>query len=284
MDNLSPQGGDLGGKETISTRAHLSIQPSDNVDLLLTGYYSDVRVSWGPYSALSTRSTLVGGIPNAVIVNEPTLFGEPPSNFKDLEVDANSAQSDGGFNRIYGGTFRANFDLDGDAELTSISDYKVLKYFLLLDSDATGIDFLDSITTARVENWSEELRLFKDFGAARLTAGLYYLHIDARTTDLQRLFGLGGVQVSSPFALKTDSYSGFVQGEIDIAPQIMLVGGFRATREKKDYRYDGFVTTLDGRSHCAGAQLPRRAEPVALFVEGADRISPVARSSRLRRL
>jgi iron complex outermembrane receptor protein len=246
MDNISPTGGDLGGKETLSVRGHLAVQPSDSVDLLLTGYYSDVRLSWGAYSALSTRSTLTNGLPNAIVVDDPTLFGEPPSNFRDLEVDANNAQSDGAFNRIGGATFRASIDLGGGAELTSITDYKVLRYFLKLDSDATAIDFLDSLTKARVENWSEELRLYKDFGGARLTAGLYYLHIDARTTDLQRLFGLGGVQVSSPFALETDSYSGFLQGEVDIASQVTLVGGFRATREEKDYRYDGFVQTLDG--------------------------------------
>lgn len=246
IENLSPAGGSLGGKDTVSVRAHIAFQPSDNSDFLVTGYYSDVGLSWGAYTALSTRSTFANGLPNAVIVNEPTLFGQPPSDFRNLKVDANSAQSEGGFNRVGGTTLRASFDLGGDAELTSITDYKVLKYLLLLDSDATGINFLDSITSARVENWSEELRLFKDFGPARLTAGFYYLHIDARTTDLQRLFGLGGVQVSSPFALKTDSFSGFAQGEIDVAQQVTLVAGFRATREEKDYRYDGFLQTLGG--------------------------------------
>jgi iron complex outermembrane receptor protein len=251
MKNLSPTGGDLGGKETVSVRAHLAAQPSDTINLLFTGYYSDVRMSWGPYSLLSTRSVLTGGLPDAVIVGQPTLFGEAPSNYKDLEVNANNAQSHGAFNKIAGATAKAEIDLGG-IDLTSITDYKVLKYKLLLDDDASPVNFLDTTTTARVENWTQEIRLFKDLGGARLTGGFYYLHINAATVDLQRLFGLGGVQVSSPFGLKTNSYSGFAQTDIDLLSQVTLVAGFRATREKKDYRYDAFVQQFDGTAIAPG--------------------------------
>jgi iron complex outermembrane receptor protein len=245
VDNLSPTGGDLGGKETFAARAHLAVQPSSNVDLLFTGYFSDVRQSWGPYFALSTRSTASNGIPNAIIVQQPTLFGEPASNGQDLEVAANSAQSKGAFNKVAGGTFRASFDLGG-TDLTAITDYKVLKYKLLLDDDATEALFLNTTTTARVENFTQELRLYHDFHGARLTAGLYYLNIDASQVDLQRLFGLGGVQVESPFRLKTNSYSAFAQGEVDVTSGVTLIGGFRATREEKSFKYNAFVQNTDG--------------------------------------
>jgi iron complex outermembrane receptor protein len=245
LDNLSPTGGDLGGKETVGGRIHLAAQPSDAVDLLFTVYGIDVKQSWGPYTLLSTRSTVSGGIPNAVIVSDPTGFGQPPSDYQNLKVDANNAQDSGAYNRIFGGTFRLNYDVGG-ATLTSITDYKQLKYLLLLDDDASAIDFLDTHTSAKVANWSEEVRLFKDFHGTRLTTGLYYLNINAETIDLQRLFGLGGVQVSSPFALDTKSASAFAQAEFDVAPTVTLVGGLRATHEKKDYRYDGFVQTLAG--------------------------------------
>jgi iron complex outermembrane recepter protein len=252
LENINPNGGDLGGKETISVRGQLAVQPTGNLDLLFIGYYSDVRQSWGPYTLLSTRSTIAGGIPNAVIVNSPTLFGESPSDFRNLRVNANSAQSSGAYNTIGGGTFKADLDLGDAGDLTAITDYKVLTYDLRLDSDASAISFLDSITTANVENWSQELRYFKDFGGVRLTAGAYYLNINARTTDLQRLFGLGGVQVRSPFGLKTDSYSGFAQAEFSLLPVLTLVTGFRATREEKDYRYNAFVEALDGTPLVAG--------------------------------
>jgi iron complex outermembrane recepter protein len=123
-----------------------------------------------------------------------------------------------------------------------------------LDDDATIVKFVDTWQTARVENWSQELRVYKDSGSFRETGGLYYLHIDASSIDLQRLFGLGGVQVASPFGLRTDSYSGFGQLEVDLAPQLTAIGGFRATKERKDFHYNAFVQTVeampiaDGRS------------------------------------
>ena len=248
LKNSNPAGGDLGGKHSLSLRGQLAAQPSSNVDLLLSAYYSNVRQSWGPYTSFASNSVLINGVPDAVEVPGPiSFFGNPqsPSDYRHLRVDANHAQSSGAFNKISGATFHAKFDLGG-AELTSITDYKVLKYKLLLDDDASAINFLDTITTARVSNWSQEVRLFKNFGRARLTTGAYYLHIDSKTLDLQRLFGLGGVQVSSPFGLKTNSASGFVQAEVDLVPKLTLQAGFRATREQKRYNYSAAVQQLDG--------------------------------------
>ena len=252
LKNTNPNGGDLGGKETVSIRAQIAAQPSSNLGLLLIGYYSDVRQSWGPYTLLSTRSTLSGGIPNAVIVSAPTLFGEPASDFNNLRVDANSAQSRGSYNTIAGGTFKARLDLGAWGDLTAITDYKVLKYNLLLDDDASAATFFDTQTHASVKNWSQELRYFKNFGRVRLTAGAYYLNINSQTIDLERLFGLGGVQIRSPFQLKTDSYSGFAQTELSILPTLTLVTGFRATREEKNYKYNAFVESLAGAPLVAG--------------------------------
>jgi len=244
VTNTSPTGGDLGGKKTTAGRVRLEAEPTDSIDLLLTAYAIDVEQSWGPYFALSTRSVLTNGLPNAVIVAQNTLFGQPPSNGNDLSVNANSAQSTGSFNKVYGGTFRLKFDLGNEADLTAITDYKQLKYHLLLDDDATAISFLNTDTHAAVANYSQEFRLFKDFHGTRLTSGLYYLHIDASETDLQELYGLGGVDVSSPFDLVSNSSSAFTQAEFDVAPTFTLVGGLRATREQKSYQYNAFVETL----------------------------------------
>ena len=75
---------------------------------------------------------------------------------------------------------RFKYDLGGGAELTAISDYaKASAYDLEASTmSASAISYLNSLTTAKVENWSEEVRLFKDFSGTRLTSGLYYLHID----------------------------------------------------------------------------------------------------------
>ncbi|BBD96778.1 TonB-dependent receptor [Sphingobium amiense] len=246
VKNISPTGGRLGGKESVALRGHLAMQPSEAVDLLLTGYYSNVDQSWAPYFMISTRSTLENGIPNSVIVPTASGLGDPPSDIKGRTVDSNHAVSRGAYNRIYGGTFKATADL-GFADFISVSDYKVVKYKALLDDDASPSDLLDTIITAKVKNYSEEARLEKKIGNLNLTGGVYYLHIDSQTVDLERLFApLGNLQVSSPFRLLTNSYSAFVQGEVEVAPKVTLIGGFRATREKKSFTYDAFAQTLDG--------------------------------------
>lgn len=251
VKNISPTGGDLGGKETKAFRAHLQLSPSSNFKVLLTGYYSDVSQSWGPYFAISTRSIIKNGRPDSMVVDEPTLLGTPPSDPANLEVDANHAQSHGGYNKVGGGTLHATLDLDG-WQFSYIADAKSTKYRLLLDDDAMSVNFIDTDTTAHVENDSQELRLYKDFGKARLTTGLYYLHIDAHGTDLQRLYAFGNVQVRNPIELVTKSYSAFLQGEVDIAPKLTLIGGFRGTRENKDYSYTTAVENLDGSPIAAG--------------------------------
>jgi len=246
LTNISPTGGDLGGQETVAVRGQIAVQPSEAISLLFTAYYSQVRQSWGPYLLLSSRSTDTAGIPNSVLVSEPTLFGQPPSDVRNLVVNANDAQSTGGSNKIGGGTVHASIKLAG-AELTSITDYKVNSYTLHLDDDASAISFIDDDPTeARVANFSQELRLFKQAGIASMTAGLYYLNIDAPGTVVQRLFGLGGDQVSNRLSLKTNSYSAFSQGEFAVAPKVTLIGGFRGTRELKDYHYAAFLQQLDG--------------------------------------
>jgi len=257
VENINPNGGDLGGKKTKSARLHVAVQPTDSLDLLFTGYFSDTDQSWGPYMVMSTRSVVQNGMPNAIIVNEPTQFAgtdpftgqpyvpQPASDAEHLRVDANHAQSSGSYNKIGGGTFRLNYDLGAGGQITAITDYKKLRYYLALDDDATSQTYFDTNTWAKIENWSQELRYFRDFGGTRLTAGGYYLHIDASETDLQRPFFLG-VQVSSPFRLKTNSYSGFVQAEHSLTDKVTLVGGFRATKEEKNFSYDGNVQDFDG--------------------------------------
>jgi iron complex outermembrane recepter protein len=248
VTNTSRTGGNLGGQETTAGRVRLEAEPSESADLLFTAYAIDVEQSWGPYFLESTRSVVNDGVPNSIIVPQNTLFGQPASNAKDLTVDANDAQNrenSGSYNKVYGGTLRFKYDLGSGAELTAISDYARLTYDLKLDDDASAISFLNSLTSAKVENWSEEVRLFKDFSGARLTSGLYYLHIDSSQTDLEELYGLGGIDTSSPAELVTNSYSGFTQAEYDIAPTVTLVGGVRATREDKSYQFNSYLETLE---------------------------------------
>ncbi len=249
VDNINPTGGDLGGHETYGIRFHLAAQPSERVDVLLTGSYNDVDQSWGPYLTFPSVSVMgADGIPNAVdtglATSAPGFVVTPRSDVDNLIVNSNHAQDDGGYFRVASGTARLDFDLDW-AELTSVTDYRLTTMRLLLDNDAGPNDTVTSISKGRIETVSQELRLYKDMEQMRLTSGFFYLHIKAQELDaFQELYSLGGVTTNSPTKLVTDSYSLFGQLEYDVSEQLTLVGGFRATREEKDYDYRSDVLSL----------------------------------------
>jgi iron complex outermembrane receptor protein len=247
ITNLAPTGGDLGGKKTQAVRARIAFEPTDDVSVLLTAYDSNTEQSWGPYLFIHTQDTAVNGVPNSVQVpgNAPFFGAGGPAGFAPptyQTLDANSAQSTGGFNRVSGGDLKVDWHV-GRSDFTAITAYTEVKTHLLLDDDASPITFLNTDNFATVRNWSEELRYFLSGDRYRWTSGLYYLHIDSSVLDNQDLADLGGVETSSPFGLKTDSYSGFSQVEYDIAPQFTLVGGARYTREDKDFHYAANIYT-----------------------------------------
>jgi len=247
IDNLSPTGGDLGGKKTLAVRGKLAFQPTDNLSLLLSVYDSNTEQSWGPYLFIHTEDTQSNGVPNSVQAPGNAPFfgaggpdGFAPPNFHTL--NANDAQSHGGFNRVSGGDLHIDWH-PGLGDVTSITAYNIVKTHLLLDDDASPITFLNTDNFATVKNWSQELRYFLSGERYRWTSGLYYLHIDSSVLDNQNLADLGGVETSSPFGLKTNSWSLFSQIEWDLTSQLTLVAGARYTRENKDYHYSSNVYT-----------------------------------------
>ncbi len=260
LENLSPTGDDLGGHDTYGIRGHLQFQPNEAINILLTGSYNDVDQSWGPYTTFPSVSTLdANGIPNNVDTGAadvaPGFVSAPRSNIDDLEINANQGRDDGGYFRVGSGTARIDADL-GWAELTSVTDYKDTEIKLLLDNDAGPNNTITSIAKAKIETFSQELRLFKEFDRARLTTGFYYLNLDAREQEsFQILYSLGGVATNAPTQVETDSYSLFGQYEYDLNEQWTLIAGMRATREEKDYIYRADVHALNGSTNDAEADI-----------------------------
>ncbi len=249
VKNLHPVGEDLGGHETYGVRAHLAFQPNEDIDILLTGSYNDVDQSWGPYLSYPTMSVIgADGIPDSVDTGlpdvAPVFASSPRSNVNDLEINANQARNDGGYYRVGGATARIDIDLDW-AELTSVTDFHRTTFRLILDNDAGPNDTITSDSKARIETVSQELRLYMESERSRLTTGFYYLSLEANEHQAyQELYTLGGITTNAPTQLDTDSYSLFGQMEYDISEQVTLVGGFRATREEKDYVYRADVLSL----------------------------------------
>jgi iron complex outermembrane receptor protein len=245
VTNTSPTGDDLGGGSKAAARVRLEYAPNDTLNLLMTGYISEWRFSWGPYFSLSTRQVpdANGTIVNSVIVNQPTLLGTLPSDEQTLTLDANHGIDHGGSSSLRGGTAKISWNFG--PTLTSITDVKHSKDSEFVDDDGSPASWLDSNNTSFANSFSEELRLYGEHTGLRWFTGAYYLQIYSGMHPDRNWIYDPGVVIDDTFDLHTHSYSVFGQVEYDLTRQVSLTAGLRGTKEKKDYHYASDAMSLD---------------------------------------
>lgn len=240
--NLAPGADDLGNYDYYSLRARLLFEPSDNFSALLSGYRSQSRTSTSPYYSASTRAvTDAGGLQvNAIHVAGPTLIGTTPTRGGGLTVNQNEGKDNLGRSASSGATLEMSWDVG--PELTAVTSFHDVKVRYDLDIDATELPFANSIVSSAVRNYSQELRLSDSGDGIQWTAGLYYLHIDAKVDPNRTPFpAVGPILIDDRAFLKTNSWSAFGQVELDLSESVRLVGGIRYTREEKDYSYSSEI-------------------------------------------
>ncbi|WBX86141.1 TonB-dependent receptor [Sphingosinicella microcystinivorans] len=246
IKNLAPEGDDLGNLEYYGLRAHLLVEPSDTFNMLISGYRSESRTSTSPYYSASTRvvTNADGAQVNSVRVAGPTLLGTVPTKGGGLVVNQDEGFDNLGRSAFSGATLQLEWDIG--PELTAISDYHDVNVRYDVDIDGTEFPFANSVASSAVRNYSQELRLSDSGERVRWTAGLFYLHIDAKIDPNRTPFpAVGPILIDDRAFLDTDSYSAFGQIEFDLSDQWTLVGGFRYTREEKDYFYSAEIFASD---------------------------------------
>jgi iron complex outermembrane receptor protein len=241
VKNINPSGEDLGALTRFAFRGHLLYEPSDSVNVLLTAYSSRADFSWSPYFSVSTRDVTdaAGRVINSVIVNQPTLIGTIPTPAGSLTVNANNARGNGGFSGLTGGT--AKITWGHEFEFTSVTDYKRADNRFAFDGEASEISFLNDVTPkTSVDNFSQELRLFRDAGALRYYAGTYFLNVQSSVQDDVIIPPLNAY-LQQDYGLYTDSYSIFSQAEYDIVPVLTAIGGLRVAYETEKFHYQSLL-------------------------------------------
>ncbi|KRB86591.1 hypothetical protein ASE00_07845 [Sphingomonas sp. Root710] len=247
IKNTSPLGGDLGGEHGFALRAHLEYDPKTNFTALLTVHASRTWTSWGPYFAASVRQVFDAGnnVIDSVAVAGPTGLGTPASDPKHLTMESAQAQSHHGLgNSMTGATAKLTWDVG--PQIVSITDYKKTTNHNFVDDDSTSFLLIDTNNNDFADNFSQEIRIFRDKGEFRWYGGLYYLHIKSGVNPQRNWIYVGNVRADDLATLRTDSYSAFGQLEYDFAPKFTIVAGFRATKEVKDYDYSSTLYTLGG--------------------------------------
>ncbi|WP_313805862.1 TonB-dependent receptor [Sphingobium sp.] len=289
----SPCCQDEGGNETYAGRLQLKLTPTDALTIRLMGQGARQDLSTAPYTAVAaigtyddqgrliqsdraspTETRLAIGsdggnytnfaaIPLAAFAfpgdgtRAPgaTWFGYDPVSADDLKLSSDFARNR--LNRASGYQLSSHVDYDfGGVTLTSITAYQHYKKQFLMDGDGTPNNLFLFGTKANTDAWSEELRLSGRSTGLNWTTGLYFLDIDAHTTQgllgpkgslLAAGFGLpdDGVDAIDVVRLKTRSISVFGQFDYEFAPRWTIVLGGRLIRERQIYDFVSFAARND---------------------------------------
>jgi len=243
IKNLSPTGDNLGGAHSYAFRAHLLYKPSSDLSVLLSASTSKTDASWAPYYILASKViTNESGVQqNAVLVPGPWLAG-PTTPGGSGSLYAEDARGSGDTNELTTGSAKVTWNF-GPAELSLLTNYAWAATNLSIDATGTPA-WVNNITSSKVGNFSQELRLYGHKAGFRWYVGLYYLNINARLDPNRNQEPAFGVLIDDFNHETTNSYSGFGQVEIDLMPKLTLISGGRVTQEDKQFAYHSVLYTI----------------------------------------
>ena len=230
-------------RDSLTGRAILRAKPSDSLELILSGDYTRQRnaLTLGYATAPLLQTSL---FPAGV----RTLVPAQPYGTYDYRASTSFKGDEGQRLDHWGVSLTANWELNDQFTLSSITAYRKLRPDLFIDIDATEARIGDVFVGIDQHQFSQEVQLKWDMGKFKGIFGLYYLnenvasHQEAYADDLFSF--LGGPVTFTRFIddeQNTKSYAAFGQATYDFTDQLSLTAGLRYTME--DRRYNRFTTT-----------------------------------------
>jgi iron complex outermembrane receptor protein len=261
IKEIYPGQKDRGANDHYALRGQLAWQPTDgtNVNLILRYLRADKERQAGLYSHEPA-------CPNAQRQGEftpPTLacpfWGSAPGAAGTGYQNPSIIPSRGGDpwateesslsyvdRTIKAATLRIDSTL-GDFDLVSITDYQDADKFYIEGGDASPVLGVVFYQGSKIKQFSEELRLSREFGRNQIVGGLYGMKVDGDYTG----------QFADPFyadvygdpayayipvitaSQTTTSYAAFVQNEWKATDQVSLIAGLRYWRDQRNGAYYG---------------------------------------------
>jgi iron complex outermembrane receptor protein len=195
------------------------------------------------------------------------LFGYIDPDGSDFDTSKDFALKHINEHSTYGITAKIEWDPTSALRLTSVSDWKEHKRYVVLDIDSAPVPQSMFQTDSTIEQVSQELRLNGEWDRVRGVAGFYYLNIDSEMVNgialpiNSPLFGLInvpgdpsgalipfgvragflGAEANNFVDLETNSYSLFGQVDYDLTDRWTLILGLRGVIEEKEYRREALV-------------------------------------------
>ncbi|WP_182911812.1 TonB-dependent receptor [Sphingomonas cavernae] len=237
-------GNDMEDLSAFGVLGQLRYQPSDSLDILLTGDLTRRRAQ-GKWVDI-----LIPSDHNIPFVNPDRRRG--PNNI-DGKQDADlggvhlTADWDTGSGTLTSITaYREGSFVAVNNDAGSFIDFTRLVYgpdgridFGAIDRDAFNDDYFVNNKDEKVESFSQELRFNSDFdGPFNFLAGLYYQHEKVKRVENSDYifveFFAQGEEIGET-RLKSDTWAAFVEGTYDFTETLGLTAGIRYTRDNKRF-------------------------------------------------
>ena len=230
-DNAPAADGD--DQDSQSARVHLAMQPTDRLDLLLTGEYSHLGGVGPTYFGAPLQRDANGEI----IHEQPQI----PSKGKRFALNLPDQRQD---IDIYSGRWQATYDLD-IAKLTYLGSYRRLNFNRLFDLDGTATSALAFDASERLRTWSHEVRLnSQGDGPFRWQAGLFSFneHNNLLATFLDYSTAAAGTKlfIFQYPDISSKSKAAFAQAAFKISPALEIEGGIRYSDDRKNRKGTAF--------------------------------------------
>ncbi|MDT7534582.1 TonB-dependent receptor [Sphingobium sp. SA2] len=239
------QSGRYGKYDSYSARGKLLFQPTDRLQVVLSGDYSYTKGNGG---AIQLG---IGG--NQVI---PDTFGA----YTDDEWTNNDFVSSPYRQRLRGGYLRGDLDLLGGT-LTSITGYRMNDSRAINDDVPVGtvVPVFDRRQVVKNRSFTQEVRFASAPGRFSYVVGAYFLSADVSTTNIFFYSPLPGSAVPGSIRRNPDvtnitrvqdgnvrSLAVFGEATFEITDNLAVVAGGRYTSDRKKVDYRAFSTTDAG--------------------------------------
>jgi iron complex outermembrane receptor protein len=273
-------GPDYRSDDTTSVRAMVNMDLGDETSLLMIGRFTDIDTRGGVYNNRATKSTADGPVfcqsgdtdCGAGIRYDANGDLEEFQGFFDADKSASTTGSlfdprNGQLDDGIGGVHDGAFDFDGGVDresssltailntefsngiyLTSVTDFTTSDKEYREDDDSSALDLVTYVSTADVEQLSQELRIDGDVDKLRWTAGLYFLNIKNDFSGAFQ-FPSDGYLPKYIADSQTDTVSVFGQVDVNLSDSLLLTAGLRWTEDDKELSYQltgASAITADG--------------------------------------
>lgn len=231
----------LNNNNDYGARLQILAEPTDSFSVLfnIRGGGQEIRTGFFEYVSAVNG----GGVPTPGALNP--LFGGYIDT--DGDVWAGDYNTRGhNISELFGvtGTVKWAF---GGWDFVSLTDYQTVFRDYIEDTDATPTRYYEYYQTNDAQQFSQELRASRTFGALNFVAGLYYMDLSSDDSTggiapgyYADLYGLPVDQLPAngdrtPSSSETKSFSVFGQGEYQFNDKWTLIAGARWISESRDF-------------------------------------------------